>query len=129
MKLVVTEEGSDLAGALWETRHQAASSVLSYPEGRVALAAARRAGRLTAGAHTRSLEDFEATHDELLVLGVDAALARHAGELAEELGLRGYDAVHLASALALGADTTLVTWDTALARAGAHVGFAVAPVP
>jgi predicted nucleic acid-binding protein len=129
VKLVVIEEGSDLAAALWETRHGAASSVLSYPEGRAALAAARRAGRLTAGAHTRSLEDFEVTHDELLLVGVDADLARHAGELAEELGLRGYDAVHLASALALGGDTTLVTWDTTLARAGAHVGFAVAPAP
>jgi len=129
VKLVVTEHGSELAVELWEMRHPAASSALSYPEGRAALAAARRAGRLTADAHRRSLEDFEATHGELWVVGVDAALARHAGELAEELGLRGYDAVHLASALALGADTTLMTWDTELARAGALVGCAVAPAP
>jgi predicted nucleic acid-binding protein len=129
VKLVVTEQGSELAAELWKTRHPAASSVLSYPEGRAALAAARRAGRLSAGAHRRSLDDFEATHDELLVIGVDTALARHAGELAEELGLRGYDAVHLASALALGASTALVTWDTELARAGADVGCAVAPAP
>lgn len=105
MKLVVTERGSELAAELWKTRHPAASSVLSYPEGRAALAAARRAGRLTAGANSRSLEYFEATHGELVMVGVDAALARQAGELAEELGLRGYDAVHLASALALGGDT------------------------
>ncbi len=61
------------------------------------------------------------------MVGVDAALARQAGELAEKLGLRGYDAVHLASALALGGDTTLVTWDADLARAGADVGCSVAP--
>lgn len=127
MKLVVTERGSELAAELWKTRHPVASSVLSYPEGRAALAAARRAGRLTASAHSRSLEDFEATHGELVMVGVDAALARQAGELAEKLGLRGYDAVHLASALALGEDTTLITWDADLARAGADVGCSVAP--
>ncbi len=129
MKLVVTEQGSELAAELWKTRHAAASSVLSYPEGRAALAAARRVGRLTAGAHRSSLEDFEATHEELVGVGVDAPLARHAGELAEELGLRGYDAVHLASALALGTGTTLITWDADLARAGAEIGCAVAPAP
>ncbi len=129
MKLVVTEQGSELAAELWETRPPAASSVLSYPEGRAALAAARRAGRLTAGAHSTSLEHFEAMHGELWVVGVDTALARYAGELAEELGLRGYDAVHLASALALGADTTLITWDADLARAGARLGCGIAPAP
>jgi len=40
--------------------------------------------------------------------------------------LRGYDAVHLASALALGTYTTLVTWDEDLKRAAAHCGCAVA---
>jgi predicted nucleic acid-binding protein len=41
--------------------------------------------------------------------------------------LRGYDAVHLASALALDADTTIVTWDEDLKRAAARRGCAVAP--
>ena len=64
---------------------------------------------------------------ELMLVGIDGPLTRHAGELAEELELRGYDAVHLASALALGTDTTLVTWDEDLKRAAAHSGCAVAP--
>lgn len=65
---------------------------------------------------------------EILLLGVDRALAREAGALGEELGLRGYDAVHLASALALGGSaTTVVTWDTELSRAAVSCGCAVAP--
>ncbi len=52
--------------------------------------------------HTKAIEDFEAIQDELFLVGVDTVLAREAGDLAEGLGLRGYDAVHLASALALG---------------------------
>jgi predicted nucleic acid-binding protein len=123
----VIEEGSELAADLWATRRRVASSILSCPEGRAALAAARRAGRLDAGAFSRALEDFEATQAELVRIGIDAALARHAGELAQELKLRGYDAVHLASALALGSDTTLVTWDSDLARAAAASGCGIAP--
>jgi predicted nucleic acid-binding protein len=64
---------------------------------------------------------------ELTLVGVDAQLAREAGELAEKLRLRGYDAVHLASALGLSTDTTLVSWDEDLRRASARSGCAVAP--
>lgn len=50
---------------------------------------------------------------------MDTALAQRAGELAEQHGLRGYDAVHLASALMLATDTTFVSWDHDLQRAAA----------
>jgi predicted nucleic acid-binding protein len=41
--------------------------------------------------------------------------------------LRGYDAVHLASALALGDAITFVSWDRELRRAAAQSGCALAP--
>jgi predicted nucleic acid-binding protein len=125
----VLEGGSELAAELWTTRHRVASNVLSYPEGRAALAAARRAGRLDAREHRAAADDFEAVQTELVRIGIDEPLARHAGDLAEELELRGYDAVHLASALALGAETTLVTWDKDLGRAALESGCGVAPAP
>ncbi len=46
---------------------------------------------------------------ELTTISVDAALARAAGELAERRALRGYDAVHLASALSI---DVIVPWAT-----------------
>lgn len=104
-----------------------ASNVLVDPEGRAALASARRANRLSAGDYGKAVTDFESLQGELVMVGVDGQLARHAGELAEELGLRGYDAVHLASAFALGSETTLVTWDRDLAGAAMSSGFGVAP--
>ena len=70
---------------------------------------------------------LESLYDDLLRVGIDEELVRHAGELAGELALRGYDAVHLASALALGWDTTLVSWDSDLRRAAVRCGFVVAP--
>jgi len=75
------------------------------------------------------MADFEDVQNELLILGVDSSLARSAGQLAEDMGLRGYDAVHLATALALGegGDVTVVSWDEDLSRAAERSGLAVAP--
>jgi uncharacterized protein len=110
-----------------KTRHPAASSILAYPEGRAALAAAQRGRRLTLADHVKAVEAFKAIHDELLLVGVHQALAREAGRAADELGLRGYDAVHLASAVALSDPVTVVTWDEQLRAASAISGCAIAP--
>ncbi len=125
--MVVVEEGSDVAAELWNS-YPAACSVLAYPEARAALAAARRARRLTARAHDRAVAELDTLHAELVIVGVDEALARRAGELPDERALRGYDALHLASALALEpGETILVTWDRELSDAAASAGLAVAP--
>ncbi len=121
------EEGSELATELWASTYPAASSILAYPEGRAALAAARRHGRLKGAQHAQALSAFEELQPELIAIGIDTALACRAGELAEDLGLRGYDAVHLATALELGdEEVVLVTWDLELARAAERVGLGLA---
>jgi len=62
------------------------------------------------------------------LIGVDWALARHAGEIAERYALRGYDAVRLATALgSQDSELVLVTWDRDLADAAATTGIAVIP--
>jgi predicted nucleic acid-binding protein len=124
---VIVEHGSELVTELWDTHQRVASSILAYPEGRAALAAAHRGGRLSACGHSRAREEFEALQDEMLLIGVDHALTHHAGQLAEDHSLRGYDAVHLASALALGEQTTLITWDRDLRDAAAKSGLGIAP--
>lgn len=48
----------------------------------------------------------------------------HAGDLAEQHGLRGYDAVHLATALAAGVDA-MVTADADLLRAAPICGLSI----
>ncbi|MCI0635809.1 MAG: type II toxin-antitoxin system VapC family toxin, partial [Actinobacteria bacterium] len=96
--LIVAESGSSAARELWDEASRVTSVRLVYPEARAALAQARREGRLT----TRQLRSaVRALHDlyvQLDVVEIDEVLAHHAGELAEALGLRGYDAVHLAAA-------------------------------
>lgn len=127
VKLVVLEDGSDLAAELWNSAYSASASILAYPEGRAALAAAHRLDRLGADEHRKALADFEELYADLATVGVDQELAVRAGEYAEDLGLRGYDSVHLATALELGDDeVVVVTWDRDLARATEEVGLGVA---
>jgi predicted nucleic acid-binding protein len=116
-----------LASQLWNSAHPAASSILSYAEGRAALAAARRQSRLGENEHAQALAAFEELQADLVTVGVDRDLARRAGKHAEDLGLRGYDAVHLATALELGdEEIVVVTWDRDLARATEEVGLGLA---
>jgi predicted nucleic acid-binding protein len=116
-----------LAAELWGSPYPAASSVLAYSEGRAALAAARRLDRLEEEEHRKALSAFEGLYAELTTLGVDQELAARAGQYAEDLGLRGYDAVHLATALELGdEEVVLVTWDRDLARAAERAGLGAA---
>ena len=116
-----------MVAELWGSAYPAASSILAYPEGRAALAAARRLGRLGEEEHSQALAAFEELYAELATVGVDQELARRAGGYAEELGLRGYDAVHLATALELGdEEVVVVTWDRDLAHAAERVGLGLA---
>jgi uncharacterized protein len=127
VKLVVVEDGSERAAELWNGAYPVASSILVYPESRAALAAARRLDRLGAAEHGKALVDFEDLYGDLAIIGIDQDLAVRAGQCAEDLGLRGYDSVHLATALELGDDeVVMVTWDRDLARAAERVGLGVA---
>jgi predicted nucleic acid-binding protein len=128
VKLVVAEDGSDLADELGDAAEQKIASQLVYPEARAALAAASRGGRLDPRALRRTVADLDSAIAAMVLVGVDETLAREAGRLAEEDGLRGYDAVHLATALS-GEDRKLVvvTWDRDLAGAAVRCGRAAAP--
>lgn len=101
------------------------SSRITYVESRAALAAAWRSGRIDAGGLRLARQSLESLTEELEVIEVAEELTRRAGDLAEERGLRGYDALHLATALTAGQATTMVTWDLELASASVASGLAV----
>jgi predicted nucleic acid-binding protein len=127
VKLMIAEQGSELARKLWSSSYAAASSILAYAEGRAALAAALRTGRLRRQDFEHSLETFEGMYEALLSIEIDEDLVRAAGRHATDLGLRGYDAVHLATALDLGdEEVVFVTWDEDLRRAASSVGLGTA---
>jgi uncharacterized protein len=128
LKLLIDEDGSDEAGALWGGADVVAVGRLTYPETRAALAAAERDGRISAHGHRATVRALEDLWSSLEIVEVAPAIANEAGELAATHALRGYDAVHLATALAAtGGVGVLVTWDRRLADAALAEGLAIAP--
>lgn len=128
VKALIEEEGSEVAAVLWSEADRIYSSRLAYPEARAALAASLRGSRSNIRQHREAKSELERRWMQLSIVEVSPEVAGAAGEVAEEYGLRGYDAVHLASAFASGGgDITLVTWDRELAQAGSKAGLGVAP--
>lgn len=125
LKLVVDEEGSDRADRIWQIADTLASVSLIVVEGRAALAAATRDGRLTAAQHRSAKASLHAFVGDLYLVGVTDALLEDAAEIAENEALRGYDAVHLAAALSVDA-AILTSADAALCEAAARRGLHVA---
>jgi uncharacterized protein len=128
VKLVVDEVGSDIAATLWNACDAALSSRLAHPEVCAALAAAGRNHDLTESEVSAATSDWELFWASVRPVELSLDVERAAGSLAATHQLRGADAVHLASALALGAtDLTVAVWDRRLHAAAGAVGLAVAP--
>lgn len=125
LKLVIDEDGSDRAALIWDTADAVASVALVVVEARAALAAAGRRGRLTSAQHRRAREETTLLIEELTIVEVTEELVARAADLAEEEGLRGYDAVHLAAALTVEA-TVLSSADAELCSAAQRRGLHVA---
>jgi predicted nucleic acid-binding protein len=125
LKLVVEETGSDVAAVIWDSADVLASVGLVVVEARAALAAAHRAGRLTADQHRDAKSEAEALIEELHLVEVTDDLVAAAADLAEAESLRGYDAVHLAGALLIEAGI-LTSADGALCEAASGRGLHIA---
>jgi predicted nucleic acid-binding protein len=128
VKLVVEEEGSDLAAELWDGCDAALSSRLSYPEVRAALAAAARNHQLTARGLDLAASTWEDLWSATRPVELTGEIEQLAGQLAIEHALRGADAVHLASSLAIGTSELVVAvWDRRLHAGAAACELRVAP--
>jgi predicted nucleic acid-binding protein len=127
VKIVVREEGTERARELWEASARRVSTGLVYVEGRAAIAQAQRIGRFGASGGRTIRARFEGLFEFLELVDASQSVVRAAGALAERHALRAYDAVHLASALALAdPDVVVATWDQNLRAAAAAEGFTVA---
>lgn len=128
VKLLTEEPGSDLAAELWDGCDAAVASRLAYPEVCAALAAADRNHDLT----ERELNTAEQTWGEywaaIRPVELTTAVEQHAGQLTRSHALRGADAVHLASALAIeDHDLVMAVWDRRLHSGARSAGRRVAP--
>ena len=128
VKLVIEETGSSLVAQLWDGCDAPLASRLAYPEVRAALAAAARNHALGGDALRTAEHAWEEFWAATRPVELTTAVERHAGELACEYALRGADAVHLASALAIGdPDLIIAVWDRRLHAGALAAGTNVAP--
>jgi predicted nucleic acid-binding protein len=128
VKLLIEEAGSELAVELWDGSDAAVASRLAYPEVRAALAAAARDHELAEDdldAAEQAWDDYWAATRPV---ELTPAVEQHAGQLARSQALRGADAVHLASALAIGdPDLVIAVWDRRLHAGAQAAGLRVCP--
>lgn len=123
--IVIEEASSHAACRLWDDADRVLSSRLVYAEGRAALAMARRMDRLEEDELRTAVQDFESLHEQLDLVEVTPALVHDAGSLAERFALRGYDAVHLASAqLVQDPDLVIAAGDLGILKAAQALGIA-----
>ena len=127
IKLYVEEADRDLVAAAVVSARIVASTV-TYAEARSGLARRTREGDLTGPEHrdiVAKLDEDWRTFDRLEVSNL---VAYHAGRLAEGFALRGFDAIHLASALHLADrfdELRFLAFDRRLVDAASEAGLTI----
>ncbi len=99
VKLYVRERGSARTRRMIDRAEAVATSMVAYAEARAAFARLQREKRTSAKLHRARVAQLDRDWDRYALVELTTAVARQAGALAEEHGLRGFDAIHLASAL------------------------------
>jgi len=126
LKLYVEEDDSDIVEKAVYHVTTTATSIITYVETRAALARRRRDGSLTQADYHRVVREFERDWQSYFVIPVTDSLVKSAGKLAEAHGLRGYDALHLASACLFRErskeSVVFGCWDTRLETAARRQG-------
>lgn len=130
VKLVVAEQGSELASALYNRADVAVTSRIADVEVRAALAAGARAGLLDPRAHADAVTAWERLWPSLAVVEMGGRVARDAAALlaTSTVPLRADDAVHVASALTVAhPETVVAAWDEHVASAARAQSLLVLP--
>lgn len=131
VKRYVFEAGSTQVNHLLAQVDVVGTAAISRAEVAAALAKAACMGVVDRSEAEAAVQVFRAEWADLVRLQLTEAILAQADTLAWEHGLRGYDAVHLATARfwqsSLGEPITLATYDRQLWQAGEVVGLAVWP--
>lgn len=131
VKNYIQESHTTAVRALLASGAAAGTGCLSKAEVAAAFGKAARLGYITPAEARAAWDAFHADWPSLTRLAPTEPLLDHAAHLALSRQLRGYDAIHLATALTWqmqrAAAVTLVTFDRQLWQAGQSVGIAVWP--
>jgi predicted nucleic acid-binding protein len=134
LRLYIDEPNSDSVRDLYSEAGFACTHLIAYVELLAGVAKGQSLGRFTAERQVRLLADMEIGWRQLEVVEIDEALARRAGQLALRHVLRGFDAVHIAAAERVMAETPrtarfgFVGFDLRMRSTAESLGMDVLPV-
>jgi len=130
IKRYVEEEGSGRVNELWDAAEGIATSVVAFAEAVAALNRKKREGILTPREYARTVASWKRDYESFILVPVDGSLNERIELLARSYPLRGFDAIHLASALLIRSGgkvaTSVACFDRALNEAAASEGLEVA---
>ena len=133
VKLYVRERGSVQVRAQVNKADAIATSVVAYAEARAAFARLRRERPASGKRHRERVGQLDRDWDRYALVELTAAVVRSAGELAEQHSLRGFDAIHLASALWLKSahtgDLAFAAFDRTLTAGAKAAGLTITRQP
>jgi predicted nucleic acid-binding protein len=117
VKLYAEEPDSDVVSGRVQTADIVATSILSYAEARAALSRKFREKGMAEKEYGRVKKELDTDWEHYFVLSLANELVKSAGDLSEKHALRGFDALHLASAVEIKRLTSLpVTFSSSDAR-------------
>jgi len=121
IKRFIAEKGSSLVLALITGEGSVATAKIAYAEVYAGLTRRRREGHLSDSQYALACRQFESDWRAYLRLDLQDEILLKARDLIQRHPLRGFDAIHLASALslrgALGEEITFAAADAPLLRA------------
>ena len=128
VKLVLAEEHSQLVADAWDACESISVSLIGYPEVCSALARARTHRIKDDLGFHRAVARWNESWESVRSVPLTEMVTMAAGHLAANHGLSGADAVHLASALAIGREHVVMTvFDRKLHVAAQAEGLATVP--
>jgi predicted nucleic acid-binding protein len=129
VKLYVREAGSLAVRRETNAAEAVATSAVAFAEARAAFARLARERPASRKLHRRRVSQFDRDWRHYLVVELTPAVTRSSGEFAELHALRGFDAIHLASALwlrsAYSGDLAFMAYDRRLTAAAVDAGLRV----
>ena len=101
VKRYVIEEGTTMVDRLWQKANYVATSVVAYAESVATFSRKTREGLLNNDDFKRIITFLEADYKHFIRIPVSKGLNEIIKRLVEKYPLRGFDAIHLASAILL----------------------------
>lgn len=133
VKRYFKEPGSDLVVALFKEAEEVVTSSVAYAETLASFYRKDREGGMNTGVIKRTIDSFHKEWLGFVRVEVNDGLNAHVQNVIEKHPLRGFDAIHLASALLihqrLPGDLTFACFDHRLMEAAGKEGLTVFPSP